>query len=154
MFCPENLWSLSRYAYHQKWPLIPSFLKTINFLVFHAILPFDAEVGDDIKLQHYSLGVVIHPNVKIGSRVKIYHQVTLATETWIGSPYHIIIGDDVMIGTGAILIGRGDQDLVIGDRARIGANAVVTRDVPPDTTVVGIPARPIKKAIVAQLPKY
>jgi len=123
--------------------LIARLLKMINFVVFHAVLPYQAEIERDIQLQHFGLGIVVHPNVKIGHRVKIYHHATLATETWIGSEYKIFIEDDVLIGAGAVIVGRGDQSLTIGKGAKIGANAVVTKDVLPGSTVVGIPANPI-----------
>ncbi|TYQ26948.1 serine acetyltransferase [Pseudanabaena sp. UWO311] len=139
------LWWLSCKAYQLKIPLIPRLIKTINFLFFHAILPYQAEIERDIDLKYYGLGIVIHPNVKIGHRVQIYHNVTLAAETWVGSPYKIQIGDDVFIGAGAAFVGRKDQTLKIGDRAVIGANAVVTHDVNDGETVIGVPARTIQK---------
>ncbi|NUN66034.1 serine acetyltransferase [Pseudanabaena biceps] len=139
------LWWLSCKAYQLKIPLVPRLIKIVNFLIFHAILPYQAEIERDIDLKHYGLGIVIHPNVKIGHRVQIYHNVTLAAETWVGSPYKIQIGDDVLIGSGAAVIGRSDQNLIIGDRAVVGAHAVVTRDVNSGETVVGVPASPIQK---------
>ena len=55
-----------------------------NFLVYKAILPCEAVVGAGLTLDHYGLGIVIHPNVTIGDRVRIYHGVTLAAETGLG----------------------------------------------------------------------
>jgi serine O-acetyltransferase len=92
------------------------------------------EFGPGFVLIH-SNGVVINGAVRGGENVHIEHQVTIGAEKR-QSP---VIGNGVFIGAGAKIVGP----VTIGDNARVGANAVVTKDVAADTTVVGIPARPI-----------
>ncbi len=144
---PATLWWLSCEAYKRRLTFIARLLKTLNFILFKAILPYQAEIQRDIHLDHYGLGIVIHPNVTIGCRVRIYHQVTLAAETWVGSEHRIFIGDDVTIGAGAIILGRSNQSLIVGDHAFIGAGSVVTRDVAAGQTVAGSPARPLSASV-------
>jgi serine O-acetyltransferase len=108
----------------------------MNSVLGGCIIGRGAEFGPGFVLIH-SDGVVINGNVKAGSNVHIEHQVTIGAERR-QSPE---IGSDVFIGAGAKIIGS----VKIGDGARIGANAVVIHDVPPHTTVVGIPARPVRR---------
>ena len=89
--------------------------------------------GRNLQLPHNGLGVVINPNAIIGENVKIYQNVTIGGRDGSGAP---IIDDDVMIGSGAVIL--GDVHLYKG--ARIGANAVVICDVPAYATAVGVPA--------------
>lgn len=85
--------------------------------------------------------VVIGETAQIGDGVTIYQNVTLggtSPDNGIAGKRHPTISDGAIIGSGAQVLGP----ITIGTRARVGANAVVTRDVPDGTTVVGIPARP------------
>lgn len=108
----------------------------LTAVVGGCIIGRGAEFGPGFVLIH-SQGVVINGAVRGGRDVKIEHQVTIGAEKR-QSP---LIGDGVFIGAGAKIVGP----VVIGANARIGANAVVVHDVPPDTTAVGIPARAIPR---------
>jgi serine O-acetyltransferase len=100
-----------------------------------------AKIGRRLFIDH-GMGVVIGETAEIGDDVLIYHGVTLGGLTLesTGKPgkRHPTICSNVAIGAGAQVLGP----ITIGDGARIGANAVVSRDVPVGETVVGIPARP------------
>ena len=140
-FVAAKGWCVSTRLHAPGWKRLARFVKGVNFLLFRALLPPEATIGKNLSLKHYGLGVVVHPNTVIGDDVTIYHQVTIAGESWIGSPHRVIIGDGVQIGVGATLLPRSDKGLRIGDRASIGAGAVVTKDVPADSIAVGVPAR-------------
>jgi len=108
----------------------------LNSVVGGAIIGRGAEFGPGLVLIHAD-GVVINGTVKGGSNIYIEHQVTIGAERR-QSP---VLGNDIFIGAGAKIVGS----VKIGDGARIGANAVVLHDVPPGTTVVGIPAKPVRR---------
>jgi len=100
-----------------------------------------AEIGAGFRLPH-PIGVVVGSGVKIGQRVRILQGATLggeggkAREDGQTQPS---VGDDVIIGAGAALLGP----IRVGNRVKIGANAVVVDDVPEGATVVGVPGRPV-----------
>lgn len=98
-------------------------------------LPCEAEVGPGFRIDHQG-GIVISGYAKIGARCVVRNGVTIGLARP-DDPAAPVIGDDVDIGTGAKLLGR----IRIGDRVKIGANAVVLTDIPSDSTAVGIPAR-------------
>lgn len=139
---PVPVWRASHRLFLAGHPRLARALKLVNYLVFRAVLPPEMEVGRDLRLGHWGLNVVIHPNTTIGDDVYILHGVTIATDVIVGSPERRYIGDRCMIGTGAVVLGPGS----VGHDARIGAGAIVTRDVTAGTTVVGNPARPIGAA--------
>jgi serine O-acetyltransferase len=85
----------------------------------------------------HGMGVVIGETAEVGPNVTLYHGVTLGGTSWKKGKRHPTIEEDVVVGAGAKILGP----ITIGARTRIGANAVVVRDVPPDSVVVGIPGR-------------
>ncbi|WFR73480.1 serine O-acetyltransferase [Prescottella defluvii] len=101
-----------------------------------------ATIGRRFFIDH-GMGVVIGETTEIGDDVMIYHGVTLGGRSLAKTKRHPTIGNRVTIGAGAKVLGP----LVIGDDSAIGANAVVTRDVPADAIATGIPAsvRPRKR---------
>ena len=106
-----------------------------------------AQIGRRFTIDH-GMGVVIGETAIIGDDVYIYHQVTLGGISSEQGKRHPTIGNNVIIGAGAKVLGA----IRVGDGARIGANAVVVADVPASTTVVGIPARPVERG--GQKPRF
>jgi serine O-acetyltransferase len=102
-------------------------------LLIGAELPPTIECGPGLRLPHAARGIILHPHVRIGSGVTLLHRVT------IGERHHgevPVIGDDVFVGAGAVVIGG----IKVGDQAQVGAGAVVLCDVPDGGTAVGVPA--------------
>ena len=100
-----------------------------------------AQLGRRVIIDH-GMGVVIGETAVLGDDAYLYHQVTLGTASNVKGKRHPTVGRNVILGAGAKILG----DIVIGDGARVGANAVVVADVQPGQTVVGIPARPTERA--------
>ena len=101
-----------------------------------------ATIGRRFFIDH-GMGVVIGETAEIGDDCTLYHGVTLGGTTWNKGKRHPTLGNGVVIGAGAKVLGP----IVVGDNARIGSNAVVVDPVPADTTVVGIPARPVDRTL-------
>ncbi len=99
-----------------------------------------AKLGRRLIIDH-GMGVVIGETAEIGDDVYIYHQVTLGGTSLSHGKRHPTIGNNVIIGAGAKVLGA----IEIGEGARIGSNAVVVAPVPAETTVVGVPARPVER---------
>lgn len=94
-----------------------------------------ATIGRRFFIDH-GMGVVIGETAVVGDDVLMYHQVTLGGRSRGQVKRHPTIGDRVLLGAGAKIIGN----ITVGDDAKIGANALVVKDVPPGTVVVGSPA--------------
>ena len=99
-----------------------------------------AQIGQGFFIDH-GMGVVIGETAIIGDNVLLYQGVTLGGTGLDKGKRHPTIGNNVVIGTGAKVLGN----IIIGDNSYIGANAVVIKDVPPNSTVVGVPGRVTKQ---------
>jgi serine O-acetyltransferase len=95
-----------------------------------------AVIGKAFFIDH-GMGVVIGETAEVGDNVTIYHGVTLGGTTWAKGKRHPTIGNNVVLGTGAKILGP----VRIGDNTRIGANSVVIHDIPSNSVVVGIPGK-------------
>ncbi len=107
-----------------------------------------AKIGKNLFIDH-GMGVVIGETSEIGDNVTIYHMVTLGgispsinSNDQRGSKRHPTLMDNVVVGSGAQVLGP----VVVGKNAKIGANAVVTKDVPENAVMVGIPAKNVGTA--------
>jgi serine O-acetyltransferase len=95
-----------------------------------------ARIGRGFFIDH-GMGVVIGETAEIGDNVTLYHGVTLGGVSWEKTKRHPTIGDNVVIGSGAKVLGP----FTVGKGSKIGSNSVVVREVPANSTVVGIPGR-------------
>lgn len=95
-----------------------------------------ARIGRGFFIDH-GMGVVIGETAEIGNNCTLYHQVTLGGTSWAKEKRHPTLGDNVVVGSGAKILGP----FVVGDNAKIGSNSVVVKEVAPNATVVGVPGR-------------
>lgn len=95
-----------------------------------------AQLGRRFFIDH-GAGVVVGETAEIGDDVTLYHGVTLGGTTWNKGKRHPTLGDGVVVGAGAKILGA----ITLGDQVRVGANSVVVRDVPARRTVIGIPGK-------------
>jgi len=138
-----GLWAMffyriSNVLYKLGLRFIPRFISAIGqFLTTVDIHPA-ATIGCRLFIDH-AVGVVIGETAIIGDDVVIYQQVTLGGVSTSHGKRHPTIEDNVIIGTGAKVLGN----ITIGKGAKVGANSVVVKDVPPFATAIGVPARVI-----------
>jgi len=127
-----------------KWhiPLIPRIISYITRIVTGIEIHPAAKIGRRFFIDHGE-GVVIGATTEIGDDVLIYQQVTLGGTGKEHGKRHPTIGNGVIVGAGAKILGN----IKIGDNVRVGAGSVVFEDVPENSTVVGIPGRVVHRNI-------
>ncbi len=144
LFCYPGFQAISCYRlFHWLYclgvPFLPRFMASLNrFLTGIEIHP-GATIGKGVFIDH-GTGVVIGETAIIGDGVVIYQGVTLGGTGKETGKRHPTLGNNVLVGAGAKILGN----IQIGDRTSIGAGSVVLRDIPSDCTVVGIPGRVIR----------
>jgi serine O-acetyltransferase len=124
----------SHYLYRRGWILLPRLISNLaRFLTGIEIHP-GATIGEGLFIDH-GTGIVIGETTELGQNVTLYQGVTLGGTGKEKGKRHPTIGNHVVVGSGAKVLGS----LRVGDHAKIGAGSVVLQDVPPHSTVVGIP---------------
>jgi len=120
--------------YRARIPFLPRWLSQVSRFFTGIEIHPAAQIGDGLFIDH-GMGVVIGETSVVGKNVTLYQGVTLGGTGKEKGKRHPNIGDNVVIGTGAKVLGN----ITVGENSYIGANAVVLRDVPPNATVVGVP---------------
>ena len=128
-----------------KWhiPLIPRMISYLTRIITGIEIHPAARIGRRFFIDHGE-GVVIGETTLIGDDVLVYQQVTLGGTGKDFGKRHPTVGNNVIIGAGAKILG----DIIIADHVRIGAGSVVIEDVPSHSTVVGVPGRIVQRATV------
>lgn len=146
LFCYPGLQALlmhrfSHRLFRLRLPFIPRLMSHVaRFLTGIEIHP-GAQIGCGVFIDH-GMGVVIGETAIVGNYALIYQGVTLGGTGKESGKRHPTLGENVIVGAGAKVLGN----LQIGDNVRIGAGSVVLRDVPSDCTVVGVPGRIVYRA--------
>ena len=148
LFCYPGLHALILHRIAHKlryWgiPVIPRMISYISRIITGIEIHPGARIGRKFFIDH-GMGVVIGETTYIGDNVLIYQGVTLGGTGKEHGKRHPTIGDNVIVGAGAKILGN----LTIGENSRIGAGSVVVEDVPQNSTVVGIPGRVVHQSIM------
>ena len=123
-----------------KMPFFPRFFSQLSRFITGIEIHQGAKIGEGFFIDH-GTGVVVGETAIIGDKVTLFQGVTLGGTGKEKGKRHPTLGNNVVVGAGAKILG----DITIGNNVNIGANSVVLWDVPDDSTVVGVPGRVAKK---------
>ena len=141
LFNYPGLWALffhrfAHYLYKKGLRFIPRFISGVSRFITTVDIHPAAQIGKRLFIDH-ATGVVIGETCIIGNDVVIYQQVTLGGVSTSSGKRHPTVGNNVVIGAGAKVLGN----ITLGHNSKIGANSVVVKDVPCCATAIGVPAR-------------
>ena len=140
---------MSNRLWHADWKLSARLLAAFGRWLTNVDIHPGATIGKRFFIDHGAC-VVIGETAEVGNDVTLYHGVTLGGTTWHKTKRHPTIGNNVLVGAGAKILGA----ITLGDNVRVGANSVVIKDVPACCTVIGIPGRIIQqKGVKIQNPR-
>ncbi len=131
---------LAHWLYNRGWVLLPRLISNLARLLTGIEIHPGAKIGEGLFIDH-GMGVVIGETAEIGANVTLYQGVTLGGTGKEKGKRHPTIGDNVVIATGAKVLGS----FKVGNNSKIGAGSVVLAEVPPNSTVVGIPGKVVVK---------
>lgn len=127
---------IAHFLWNKGLPLMPRLISHINRLITGIEIHPGAKIGKGVFIDH-GMGVVIGETSEIGDYVTLYQGVTLGGTGKEKGKRHPTVGRNVVIAAGAKVLGP----ITVGDNSKVGAGAVVIRDVPPRCTVVGVPGK-------------
>ncbi len=141
-----GVWAIANYRiahklYMKGWRRVARFIMGINQIITNIDIHPACKIGRRVFIDH-GFGVVIGETAEVGDDVLIYQQVTLGgVSLEKGAKRHPTLKNGVVVGGGAKVLG----DITIGENSKIGANSVVIKDVPDESTAIGIPAKVVTK---------
>ena len=135
------LYRMGNRLWRRGWRYLPRLISYIGRIWTSIDIHPGATIGRRFFIDH-GAGVVIGETAEVGEDVTLYHGVTLGGVSWNKGKRHPTLGDRVVVGAGAKILGP----IEIGEQARVGANSVVITPVPAGKTVVGIPGKVVKSS--------
>lgn len=131
-----SFYRVSRWLYLYHIPVLPKLITLLIFLIYNSKIPYQAKIGRGSTFGYGGMGVVIHSKSIIGVNCTICQQVSIGGGNS-RFPEVPVIGNNVYIAKGSIVMGG----ITIGNNVTIGANAVVTKPIPDNAIVAGVPTK-------------
>lgn len=143
-----KIYKISNFFYKKKMKRISKLLDLLNYYLHNSIVPGTCEIGKETKIAYGGIGIVIHARARIGEHCMIGQGITIGGRN--GASEVPIIERNVYIGAGSRILGA----ITIGHNSIIGANSVITKDIPPYSIVIGVPGKIINKITKENIEKY